>query len=158
MHYVLQRCMLHDLSRGVSVTLHWFILTRFWHHISHCVLMSSLKWLSMITFFYYSKYDQAVMYIAHAQNWISVTVLGAHVVLLARTWADWTGENLRGWKKSDCAYMMRLFKGNGEWTRIEPLARLRPHGNWRDWRNRTQRTNQSRLHRPILFRVEFNKY
>ena len=105
-------------NRVLTVTLHWFILTRFWHHLYPTEFL--YLHLSMYNLHYLTTNLISFFKDAHAQNeFIKVTVLGAHVVLLARTWADWTGENLRGWKKFECccAYMMRLFLAYWRFTR-----------------------------------------
>ena len=106
--------LIYHVGSQSIVTLHWFILTRSFGTTFPTVHGKSTTIKILI--------NNVVVVILRMRSELVSIVFGAHVVLLARTWADWTGENLRGWKKSHCAYMMRLLPWNGEWRRNSPLS------------------------------------
>ena len=141
MHYVLQW---NDPSTiyhvGVSVTLHWFILTRsILAPLSPTVLSSkifySLKSWSYFTFYYrlwFFFYELARMrknsFFVYSQFTSSVLTsfflfLGPTSFYLLEHERTERTRNLRGWKKSEAdAYMMRLLLWpNGVWRRISPI-------------------------------------
>ena len=132
----------HDLSRwGVCHTsLIHFNKVYFGTIISHCALLKNLLFIKelvdLISLFYHRLwfffYELARMrknsFFVYSQFTSSVLtsfffLLGAHVVLLARTWADWTDEKFTWMEKiRSCAYMMRLLLWpNGVWRRILPI-------------------------------------
>ena len=131
MHYVLQW---NDPSTiyhvGVSVTLHWFILTRsILAPLSPTVFRKSLSLKSQLILFHFFLLEIMILLLlgnAHAQKFFFCSIvsslaafwrvffsfLGAHVVLLARTWADWTDEKftwmekIRSWCIHDAPFTM----------------------------------------------------
>ena len=127
MHYVLQW---NDPSTiyhvGVSVTLHWFILTRSILAPLSPTVLSSKIFYSLKSWSYFTFLIQIMILLlcacakilflcivsSLAAFWRVFFLLGAHVVLLARTWADWTDEKftwmekIRSWCIHDAPFTM----------------------------------------------------
>ena len=142
MHYVLQW---NDPSTiyhvGVSVTLHWFILTRsILAPLSPTVFRKSLSLKSQLILFHFFLLEIMILLLwasAHAQKFFFCSIVSS-LAAFWRVFFRFLGptsfyllehertertRNLRGWKKSEAdAYMMRLLLWpNGVSRRILPI-------------------------------------